>query len=408
MHRSLLPEKGLGVHRSLLQEALLFEGLFVFNLIGNGLSSLLADGSIDFMVGAVLAAALLLIGLLIGAWISRRSLSLAGAAKNDALEQLLSGLSRWTNGFASDMSHIKQVIDVASEEMQHLGDQPADKANQLLAQIAAANDLLQKRISDAEQTLVEQSQQLAAYMNEARTDSLTGLPNRRVFDDELSRRNAEWQRLETPFLLMVIDVDHFKKINDTFGHPAGDAILKQLAATLRATLRQTDLACRFGGEEFVVLLPGRGQKHASDAAERLRQLIHATDFYIGSAKHAITVSIGVAQPLRSEQGANLFKRADEALYAAKRGGRNSAYWHDGEQIVRLTALENDFPVVETPLLSISTEAAPVATTVTELTPPVSAPPATSAALSDEPVSTSDFATVCADLRRKLKEVASST
>ncbi len=391
------------MHRLLLQEAFLFEGLFVFNLIGNGLSSLLADGSIDFMVGAVLAAALLLIGLLIGAWISRRSLSLAGAAKNDALEQLLSGLSRWTNGFASDMSHIKQVIDVASEEMQHLGDQPADKANQLLAQIAAANDLLQKRISDAEQTLVEQSQQLAAYMNEARTDSLTGLPNRRVFDDELARRIAEWQRLDTPFLLMILDVDHFKKINDTFGHPAGDSILKQLAATLRGTLRQTDLACRFGGEEFVILLPGRGQKHASEAAERLRQLIYSTDFYISSAQHAITVSIGVAQPLRSEQGASLFKRADEALYAAKRGGRNSAYWHDGEQTVRLTPVEGDFPTVEAPLPTTSAEPAPAVTTVTDLPPAIHAP----LALSDEPVSTSDFAQVCADLRRRLKEVATS-
>lgn len=378
----------------------------------------------DFLWGAGTAVALLLVGLVVGAWLARRSQA-SPAASADSLQLgiLLAKLSNWTNGFAVDMSHIKQVIDDASTEMRHLENQPPDRANQLLTQVAAANELLQQRIADAEQTLVEQSQQLASYMNEARTDALTGLANRRAFDDELLRRMAEWQRLDTPFLMLLLDVDHFKRINDTYGHPAGDAALKQLTAVLRATLRQTDIAFRFGGEEFIVLIPGQGQKHATEAAERLRTIVRNTEFMANGVRLPVTISIGSVQPLRNDHASQLFKRADEALYAAKHDGRNCSYWHDGEKCIRLSPpdrMSTPF-IANLAAMAKPSDAVPADSAATTNSTPLPQEPATATAvegtkpearpmtasesgLVNEPVSTSDFAQVCADLRRRLKEV----
>ncbi|MGV3605363.1 MAG: GGDEF domain-containing protein [Planctomycetaceae bacterium] len=380
--------------------------------------------SSDFIWGALSAVALLVVGTLLGLWFSRRVSPVAGSpTESQQVVQLLSKLSNWTNGFATDMSHIKQVIDEASSEMKHLSNQPPDRASQLLSQVAAANELLQKRIADAEQTLADQTEQLESYMNEARTDALTGLPNRRAFDDELLRRMAEWQRHDIPFLMLVLDVDHFKRINDTYGHPAGDSTLKQLAAVLKATLRQTDSAYRFGGEEFVVAIPGQGEKIATDAAERLRITVRNTEFMFNGTRLPVTISVGVAQPQRNDQASQLFKRADEALYAAKQGGRNCCYMHDGQQTVRLSPPDRSStplsalapaPVAKAEVAPASVAAAteptakPAEPAVT-LTPVVTATTAeavanSEAGLQDEPATTRDFAQVCADLRKRLKEV----
>src|SRR6185503_7619557 len=106
-----------------------------------------------------------------------------------------------------------------------------------------------------------------------RTDALTGLANRRAFDDELNRRFAEWQRRKTMFSLLILDVDHFKKFNDTHGHQAGDAVLTGVAATLRQTFREMDLVARYGGEEFAAILPVTNLTEALRAAERARAAI---------------------------------------------------------------------------------------------------------------------------------------
>src|SRR5262245_25067830 len=122
-------------------------------------------------------------------------------------------------------------------------------------QMLAANSELQTRLAQAEKQLAEQAAEIKTHESEARTDSLTGLANRRAFDDELKRRLNEWQRKGTSCTLVLMDIDFFKKFNDTHGHQVGDEVLRQFASVLNSQSREMDIPCRYGGEEFAVILP---------------------------------------------------------------------------------------------------------------------------------------------------------
>jgi len=155
------------------------------------------------------------------------------------------------------------------------------------------------------------------------TDALTGLANRRRLDETLIIEVARAKRYGTPLSLAIADVDHFKKVNDTWGHDAGDDVLCGLARTLSRGVRRTDLAARLGGEEFVVLMPHTALNGANDVAERLRTAFAASTFSAGGTEVRCTVSIGVAALDKGvDDGHKLLKAADVALYQAKSGGRN--------------------------------------------------------------------------------------
>ena len=133
--------------------------------------------------------------------------------------------------------------------------------------IVKANERLQEQLATAEVRLQRQAAELETQTTVARTDPLTLLSNRRALDDEMNRRLAEWQRRKTTFSLAMIDVDHFKKLNDKHGHQAGDQVLRDVAATLGTTVREMDLAARYGGEEFAIILPSTP---LADAVQRGR------------------------------------------------------------------------------------------------------------------------------------------
>lgn len=157
----------------------------------------------------------------------------------------------------------------------------------------------------------------------ARTDALTGLPNRRALEDELSRAVARAARAGTPLATLVLDVDRFKQVNDAHGHAAGDAVLAAVAARAAAALRAGDLLARIGGEEFAALLPGADVARAAEAAERIRAAVAAEPIAAGGAALAVTVSVGCAALAPGDaDGRALLARADERLYDAKRSGRN--------------------------------------------------------------------------------------
>lgn len=156
-------------------------------------------------------------------------------------------------------------------------------------------------------------------------DALTGLGNRRNFDQALERELARSRRTRQPLGLVMLDVDHFKDFNDTFGHAAGDRALTAVGACLRSVGRREDQACRVGGEEFALLLPGADGPSASDVAERVRQAVKAMELPEGS----ITVSLGVAAALPGDDPERLVARADERLYEAKRLGRDQVVAGDG-------------------------------------------------------------------------------
>lgn len=170
----------------------------------------------------------------------------------------------------------------------------------------------QKRRIDAQQKQLEQM----AYF-----DPLTGLPNRRLLEILLQREYSSMQRFGYETVLIILDIDDFKKINDTYGHPAGDNVLKQLAEILKNNVRQSDTVVRFGGEEFIILMPRTSVEEGYALAERLRTLIMETTFTIGSVPLHITSSLGVSslQDMRGDALEDFYSLADKALYLAETG-----------------------------------------------------------------------------------------
>ncbi len=156
------------------------------------------------------------------------------------------------------------------------------------------------------------------------TDPLTGLGNRRYFDRSIEPMFKALEDHNEPFSIMVFDIDHFKRVNDILGHDMGDQILREVAARLATNMRAQDIVSRYGGEEFMVAMPGTKQSEALKAADRMRALIGGTPIYLdGQALH-VTTSVGVAEILKDEKLRDVFKRADAALYKAKLEGRNKA------------------------------------------------------------------------------------
>lgn len=157
---------------------------------------------------------------------------------------------------------------------------------------------------------------------QAHYDSLTGCCNRYAADGIIREELARFSGKGIPFSLLLADLDHFKKINDTLGHQAGDAVLKSLAALLRQGLRRYDVLCRWGGEEFLILLRGTLVEEATLIAERLRQMVESAVFPPFQSGGVVTVSIGGCGMPPGREFDTLFAQADSALYASKRQGRN--------------------------------------------------------------------------------------
>ena len=167
------------------------------------------------------------------------------------------------------------------------------------------------------------AQQLGEMRALAEQDALTGLFNRRAFDAHLEGELARFDRYRRPFAVIMFDIDHFKSVNDTYGHDAGDEVLRKVGHIIAASLRDVDVAARFGGEEFTTLLPETDKTHAIEIAERIRNRIETTDFSWQGTRIPLTISAGVAAiPERGESAANVVHAADQLLYQAKRGGRN--------------------------------------------------------------------------------------
>jgi two-component system cell cycle response regulator len=179
--------------------------------------------------------------------------------------------------------------------------------------------------------LEERAKQAELYEKLAHTDGLTGLYNYRFFHQLLSVEMSRAQRFHRPLSLIMLDLDHFKAYNDVYGHPAGDHALRQLARLLRRSSRSYDLVARYGGDEFVIILPETGKGTAAEVAERIR--IFAGDLRVRRDDvrpgGRITVSLGVASfPEDATETGDLIRKADRALYQAKARGRNRIYPYD--------------------------------------------------------------------------------
>ena len=198
---------------------------------------------------------------------------------------------------------------------------PIDK-NELLAR--ARSQIRKRRYTERLRDNVQTSIEMAI------TDALTGLSNRRYMENHLGTLMEQAASRGKPLTALVLDIDYFKSVNDTHGHDAGDDVLREFALRIRRSIRGIDLACRYGGEEFVVIMPETDMAVATMVAERLRRRIAADPFVIqqGARTIPVTISIGVAAAQgKGDSAAAILKRADQALYQAKRDGRNRVVPH---------------------------------------------------------------------------------
>jgi diguanylate cyclase len=193
------------------------------------------------------------------------------------------------------------------------------------AAMAAHQKRLENALETAANDVVELRRTLDDTRREASTDALTGLANRKVFEQELTSAREAAHSSGNPLSLVMIDIDHFKRLNDTYGHPVGDQVLRLVAAIMMENLKGRDLAARYGGEEFALILPDTSLAGAAVVAEQIRRTVAAKTIVnrsSGEVLGVVTLSAGVAQYSGQEALAELISRADQALYQAKRQGRN--------------------------------------------------------------------------------------
>jgi diguanylate cyclase (GGDEF)-like protein len=219
-----------------------------------------------------------------------------------------------TGTHAQDMNCAVRALRLGAHD--YLTKPPA-RAEEVIMTVERAIE--KKRLKEANLRLLRELEM------QSRTDVLTGLPNRRAFEAAVAQETARARRHGHALGVVALDIDHFKQVNDSHGHQAGDRVLQAFAQTVSAALREGDVLYRFGGEEFVVILAHTDLGGAVKVAERLVSAVAATSIAIGAASVQVTTSAGAACLCDSDaDGASLLSRADAALYAAKKNGRNQA------------------------------------------------------------------------------------
>jgi diguanylate cyclase len=223
---------------------------------------------------------------------------------------------------ATKLEPLKGIINsrLASitKEIQEHGHKEAIQRQKTQQQL---DDLVNK-IKEMESESTDLKSKLKIANNQALRDTLTGLPNRNAYNERLETELARWKRYHSPLSLIVWDIDHFKNINDSYGHKAGDKVLLLIAKQLSDHSRATDFISRFGGEEFTMLLPDTNSQSALILANQLRQTIEKTGFNASGTSVAITISCGITEFVPNDTDEMAFERADQALYQAKEQGRN--------------------------------------------------------------------------------------
>jgi diguanylate cyclase len=272
-------------------------------------------------------------------------------AANDAARAAMAAqqLRDLAANVASDVGAHNTFVEGIADQLEALNHGDAGNnavVMEAVAKMLEANKKLATRLEDAEQKIQTQAEEIRTQQSEARTDALTKLANRRAFDAFLAENVEKFAQDGKSVSLVMLDVDHFKKFNDTHGHPAGDEVLRTVGRTLARAVKSGDLACRYGGEEFAVILVNTRASDAQTAAERIRKAIETMPVHFGGNTLRVTASVGLAECAPEGDAAQLIRRADEAVYASKKAGRNCSHWHsDGEylRIGEMKAAEEPTP-----------------------------------------------------------------
>ncbi len=223
-----------------------------------------------------------------------------------------------------------QSLDLVNEQLGRFSDPQQFKmvVRSVLAatqKMAANTQELEGRLSASHKQITELHMDLEMVRAESFTDELTGIANRKRYDQVLAESITNSEETCSPLALLMIDIDHFKKFNDTHGHLAGDGVLRLVAKTMQANVKGRDMVARYGGEEFSVILPDTGLADAITVAQQIRTAVKAKELVkksTGASLGHVTLSIGAALHRRGEDPKQLIERADSCLYAAKHGGRD--------------------------------------------------------------------------------------
>jgi diguanylate cyclase len=227
--------------------------------------------------------------------------AVSGAAEVDTLRQAVS------KRLASIKKRMASFVASEAEQRRRVERSEA-KARERLQTIETESARLAERLEDMRRVATQ--------------DALTGCYNRAAFDTRIAEEFARWSEQPEPLSLQIWDIDLFKAINDTYGHPAGDKVLASVGGVFKEVLRGGDYVARWGGEEFIILLPGASLEHAKALAERLRERLARTRFVYQGQRVEVTASCGVAEFSKGDTPASVINRADRALYRAKAAGRN--------------------------------------------------------------------------------------
>ncbi|MBW1697898.1 MAG: diguanylate cyclase [Deltaproteobacteria bacterium] len=246
---------------------------------------------------------------------------------NTLLEKKIGELRKDVD-FSQSLAELKQTVVSSLSTIQKAIDKQREKDRARMKELNKRMELLQNNLQEMKSEISAAKDRAQALEHEALVDPLTSVYNRRAYEKRIREELQRFLRHGHAFSLLLMDVDHFKSINDKYGHTIGDLCLKEIIKRIRPLLRESDFLARFGGEEFVVLLPETKKEGAKEVAEKLRQCIEKTEFIHRSEAVEITISIGVTQVASTDINAgDLFKRVDAALYEAKKKGRNKVVVH---------------------------------------------------------------------------------
>jgi diguanylate cyclase len=237
------------------------------------------------------------------------------------LREHVDGLQSSVQG-AADVDSLKHILENRLEGLLVTMDEHKHERDRREQELAGRLQGLSERVASMEHEALGYREHLEEQRQKALLDPLTGLPNRAAWSERVEREMLEWQAHGGHLAMAILDLDHFKRINDSYGHLAGDKVLKIVADQLRKRLRSGDFIARFGGEEFVLLLPQTSPAAAAQIAEVLRATVEACPFHFKGERVVITTSIGLGAFRSGERGDQVLKRADAALYRAKELGRN--------------------------------------------------------------------------------------
>ena len=245
------------------------------------------------------------------------------SGKVTEIMQLLNEAAGQTSGYSDELQD-------ASKNLTGSSDQENVKAivGKLIAMtndVEKSNRSMTDRLIESEKEIAALKDALEAVRYDAMTDQLTGIGNRKRFDRAIDEAMVTADATSEPFSLLICDIDHFKKFNDTHGHQTGDQVLRLVGATIKSAISAGDIACRYGGEEFCIILPSTKVGRASEVANSIRQAVMGKELVkrsTGETLGRVTISIGVAEINADDSVQTIFDRADKCLYEAKNAGRN--------------------------------------------------------------------------------------